>query len=77
MMYLKRDPLVHQSIENKVSDLLVLKLLFYEMTFNVLYGLYPCNEEEAAHLAAVHLRLTHGEQPSKTDVLCDPGRAMI
>ncbi len=69
MIYLKRDPMVHQSIETKVIDPLVVKLLFFELTFNVLYGLYPCTMEEAAHMAAVHLQLANGPMATKDDVL--------
>lgn len=69
MMYFKRSATTHLDIENAIDDMLVLKLLFHEMTFNVVYSLYPCEIDEAALLAAVHIHLAKGAEATKEDVL--------
>eukprot|EP00052_Salpingoeca_macrocollata_P008294 m.65855 g.65855 ORF g.65855 m.65855 type:complete len:460 (+) comp16523_c0_seq2:600-1979(+) len=68
VMYFKRDAIVHQGIERKIKDPIVLRLLFDEMSFNVLYSLYPCEFDEAAYLAAVHLQLARGNAATKNDI---------
>lgn len=55
-------------MEAPLDDPVVLKLLFHELSFNVLYSLYPCDVDEAAALAAVHLHMARGASATKDDV---------
>ncbi len=69
MFYFKKCQVVHLGEEAVLADPMVIKLLFNEMTFAVQYGLYPCDVEDAAMLAAVHLHITHGPGATKDAVL--------
>lgn len=75
MMYLKRDEMFHQGRERLLTDPKCIRLLFEDMTFHVLYSFYPCNADEAAHLAAIQLKIAlfgNAEPPEKNDILdCD------
>mmetsp|Transcript_35895 Transcript_35895/g.94091 ORF Transcript_35895/g.94091 Transcript_35895/m.94091 type:complete len:481 (+) Transcript_35895:28-1470(+) len=76
MLYLKRSELCHQGIERKQTDSRVIELLFQEMTFNVVYSFYPCDADEAARLAALHLAIDTSDAegpPSKDDVALSEG----
>ena len=68
MLYFKRDAAVHQGIERQIHDPIVIKLLFDEMSFNVLYSLYPCEVDDAAYLAGIHLQLARGPRAKKDDI---------
>lgn len=57
LMYFKRDEMFHQGLERRVSDSKCIRLLFEEMTFYMIYSFYPCSVDEAANLAAIHLKL--------------------
>lgn len=68
VLYFKRAALVHQGVESRIEDPLILKLLVAELEFNVQYSLYPCEPEEAARLAAIHLHMAVGSQANKSHV---------
>ena len=68
VFFLKRDAMVHQGVERKVTDPLVRRLFFHEMTFNVVNSIYPCTVAEASKLAAIHLLIRCGMSASKEDV---------
>lgn len=68
LIYYKREATVHQGLEQKCRDPVAIELFFHEMTFNVIYSLYPCKPEEAAYLAAIHLRMEKGPKASKSDM---------
>ncbi len=62
-------PCMHtQGQEQKVHDLRALTLIFNEMTFNVVYAMYPVSFEEAAALAAVHLYMEKGPRADKAAI---------
>jgi hypothetical protein len=64
--------MVHQGVERKVKDPLTRRLLFHEMTFNVVNSIYPCSLEEASKLAAIHLMIRCGLSATKEDVAFVP-----
>ena len=68
VLFFKRDAVVHQGIEKKIHNPLVVKLLFHEMTFNVIHAIYPCSISEAAYLAAIQLHIACGSTATKDDV---------
>lgn len=43
-------------------------MFFRELTYNVVYSLYPCTLDDAVHLAAIHLQMAAGDQATKEDV---------
>ncbi len=59
--YFAKESFVTVQDERALVDSKGIKLLFEEMTFNVVFSRYPCTLEEAAFLAAIHVRLEYPE----------------
>jgi len=57
LIYLKRADMCHQGLERDATDPRLIRLLFDEMTFNIVYSFYPCELDEAARLAAYHVAI--------------------
>eukprot|EP00051_Salpingoeca_urceolata_P035598 m.30541 g.30541 ORF g.30541 m.30541 type:complete len:419 (-) comp9476_c0_seq1:87-1343(-) len=68
-VYIRRSAHVTPMMEKRIKDPVAVKLLFGEMTFNIIYSLYPCTLEDAVYLAAIHLQLEKGRKANKKDVL--------
>lgn len=68
VLYLKRNAKLHLGVEEQIRDPLTIKLLFYEMSFKVVYSLYPTTLDEAAYLSAIQLRLQVGFKAKKSDI---------
>ena len=47
----------HQGHERLLTDPKCVRLLFDDMTFHVIYSFYPCTADDAAHLAAIQLKI--------------------
>ena len=62
-------PMVKKGIEQKIKNPKALELIFQEMTFNVVYSMYPVTFEEAAALAAIHLFIEKGANPDKSAIV--------
>ncbi|EDQ88524.1 uncharacterized protein MONBRDRAFT_26295 [Monosiga brevicollis MX1] len=65
VIYFRRQALGH---ERATEDVNTLTMLVRELTYNVVYSLYPVDRELAVSLAAIHLQLACGHEATKDDV---------
>ncbi|KAJ3125160.1 hypothetical protein HK098_000534 [Nowakowskiella sp. JEL0407] len=57
----KRAALLSKHVERKITDEVVIKLLYGEAKHNVIIGRYPCTAQDAVTLAALQLQSSHGD----------------
>ncbi|KAJ1537229.1 Krev interaction trapped protein 1 [Nowakowskiella sp. JEL0078] len=57
----KREALVSKQLERKITDEVVIKLLYGEAKHNVLIGRYVCTPNDAVTLAALQLQSSQGD----------------
>ena len=62
---LKRDVRLLPNIEEEVTDLTSIQLLYEEARTQVLRGLYPCSDQVALAMAAIVMRILYGPFDSK------------
>jgi len=62
---LKRDALLLPNIEEGVTDIMSIRLLYEEAVAQVLRGLYPSTEEVTLAMASIVMRILHGPYDSK------------
>ena len=62
---LKRDVRLLPNIEEEVSDITSIHLLYEEARTQVLRGLYPCSDQVALAMAAIVMRIMHGPFDTK------------
>jgi len=64
----KKDAMTHVGVEENVSNEDTLLMFFRELTYNVVYALYPCTMEDAVLMAAIHLQMAVGHKATRDDV---------
>jgi len=71
-IYWKRDALVHQDVEKKATSANAIKLLYYELEFNLAYSFYPVELNDAITFAALALRIRKGDAAKQGDIKAVP-----
>lgn len=64
------NPPLSQGLEEGVTDSATTLMFFRELTYNVVYSLYPCDLDDAVQMAAVHLHMAVGSAAKLEDVEC-------
>eukprot|EP00045_Choanoeca_perplexa_P013959 m.160933 g.160933 ORF g.160933 m.160933 type:complete len:459 (+) comp16513_c0_seq4:77-1453(+) len=68
IIYLRKASLVHVGVEQEQTDEGVITMFFRELTYNVVYSLYPMDYDMAVQMAAIHLQLVAGNEAKKHDI---------